>query len=592
MPTFPHLRRLLCFTLAVATTATTVSLRAFSLSGRSWPDGDIPMVLSLGAAPSGPLLDGSPDFNAVAEAALAEWNQHLTRSKFTSTRNQDAERRDGNRVNNVFFDTTQYGMSFGQNTLAVTLTRFNSSRRSIESDVIFNSALTWNSYRGPWRGNTRDFRRVALHEFGHVLGLDHPDKASPPQNISAVMNSIAGDTEGLQADDIAGGRALYDPGAGQAPIITSHPQSRTARVGERVTFGISATGSGGLTYTWIHIPLGGTLERDGEEIRLTSGPTLTIGSVQPVDAGTYRCVVTGPGGNIVVSNAAALSVTPLSTTTDTTLANISTRGVVGTGSNVLIAGFVVGGSTPKNVLVRAAGPALGALGVGGTLSDPVLRVVNSSGQTVAENDNWPSALQTNFQQVGGFAFPANSRDAALLLTNLAPGSYTATVSGANNTTGISLVEVYDADPDPATKRSRRLVNIATRGQVLSGENVIIAGLVVDGPGPRTYLIRAIGPTLLRAPFNISNAMRDPFLQIFRGDTLLRENDDWDAPESGMPALRDASQRVGAFPMTETRDNSGLDAAMLMTLEPGAYTAKVSGFEGSTGIALIEIYEVP
>jgi len=182
-----------------------------------------------------------------------------------------------------------------------------------------------------------------------------------------------------------------------------------------------------------------------------------------------------------------------------------------------------------------------------------------------------------------------------VLTTLPPGSYTAVVTGVGDLTGISLVEAYDADADAVTARSRRLVNIATRGQVFGGESVLIAGLVVTGPGPRTFLIRGIGPTLLKAPFNLSGALLDPFLEIYRGETLLRENDDWDSPVNGQPALRETARKVGAFPLVETRDaalRTGLDSAMLITLPPGSYTAKLSGFEGATGIGLIEIYEVP
>jgi hypothetical protein len=140
-----------------------------------------------------------------------------------------------------------------------------------------------------------------------------------------------------------------------------------------------------------------------------------------------------------------------------------------------------------------------------------------------------------------------------------------------------------------------LVNIATRGQVFGGESVLIAGLVVTGPGPRTFLIRGIGPTLLKPPFNLAGALLDPFLEIYRGETLLRENDDWDSPPNGQAALRDAAKKVGAFALMETRDTAlrtGLDSAMLITLPPGSYTAKLSGFEGTTGVGLIEIYEVP
>jgi hypothetical protein len=221
--------------------------------------------------------------------------------------------------------------------------------------------------------------------------------------------------------------------------------------------------------------------------------------------------------------------------------------------------------------------------------------VNSQSQVVAQNDNWENgsnltALTAAAQRVGAFAFKNGSRDAAVLVT-LPAGAYTAVVSGVNNATGIALVEVYDADPDAATARTRHLVNIATRGQVSTGDDVLIAGLVVKGDAPRTYLIRAVGPTLA-SKFAVSNALRDPFLQIYQGTRLLRENDDWDAPLAGQAALRAAAVQFGAFSLQETRNSSGLDAVMLVTLQPGSYTAKVTGFQGATGVALIEIYEMP
>lgn len=583
--------------LALLATATS---HAFDFTGRSWPDGDIHMVLALGATPAEPLSDGAADYNAVAQSALQEWNQHLTRSRFTAVRDLDAQRAQRNRVNNVFFNIDIYGMAFGQNVLAVTLSSTSASTgRAIESDVVFNATLTWNSYRGALRPNVREFRRVALHEFGHVLGLDHPDEASPPQTVAAVMNSrVSSEDERLTSDDVAGAKTLYDANSGVAPAIVAHPQSRTVRVGESYTLGVTATGPGPFTYTWAFTPAGSNTP---EPFSLAQGPTYTIGSVQPADAGRYTVAVSTLTGGYVISNTATLTVTPITTTADTTLANISTRAFVGSGSSVMIAGLVIGGTTPKQVFVRAAGPALADFGVGRALANPTLSIVNGAGQTVAQNDDWETqaagnsaaAIRNAESRLGAFQFKAGSRDAALVAT-LPPGSYTAVVSGANNTSGIALVEAYDADPDAATARSRKLVNIATRGQVNSGEDVLIAGLVVSGPGPRTYLIRAIGPTMWR-DFGVGDALMDPFLQIYQGETLLRENDDWDSPAAAQPALRQAAQRVGAFAMMETRDattRSGLDAAMLITLQPGSYTAKVTGFEDRTGVALIEIYEVP
>ena len=563
-------------------------LRAFDLQGASWADGNIVMHLQLGQ-PSTPLTDGSPDWASVAESALAEWNQYMVRSQFTIVRDSTATVTRTNRINNVVFRADIYGQAFGARTLAVTLgSTSTATGRSIERDVIFNSNRAWDSYRGNLRTGVTEFRRVALHEFGHVLGLDHPDQATPAQLISAVMNSTVSNIETARADDIAGVAALYNVGGNTAiPSIAAHPQSRTLSIGDSYTFSVTANGAEPLTYAWTFRASGAFFD---ETLRLATGASYTIGSVQSADAGTYRVTVSGAGG-VVASNVATLTVTPVTTSRDTVLANISTRGMVGSGSGVLIAGLVVGGTTPKNVLIRAAGPALGDFGVSGALLDPVLTIVNRDAEVMAQNDNWDSGGNANSitaasARLGAFQFKPGSRDAAALVM-LAPGNYTAVVSGEGDTTGVALVEAYDADADASTSRSRKLVNIATRGRVSGGDNVLIAGLVVAGPGPRTYLIRAAGPTLGLAPFNVSGVLADPFLQIYQDETLLRENDDWDAPVSAQSALRDAASRVGAFALQSRRDS-----AMIVTLQPGSYTAKVSGFTGGSGVSLVEIYELP
>ena len=180
--------------------------------------------------------------------------------------------------------------------------------RFTEQDVVFNSNLAWDSYRGALRGSNRDLRRVALHEFGHVLGLDHPDDAVPPQSVVAIMNSTVSSLDTLMSDDITGVKTLYDTGSGGAgtalPVIAAHPQSRTVQVGDSYTMSVTVTGTGPFTYAWGFRADGATSTATFD---LATGPSYTIGSVQAVDAGLYTAVVRGPGGT-VASNSARLTV--------------------------------------------------------------------------------------------------------------------------------------------------------------------------------------------------------------------------------------------------------------------------------------------
>ena len=585
--------------MAAGTLVATNAAFAYALTGLAWGDGPITMQLQLGPLTSA-LNDGSASWDLVAEASLTDWNGQITRSKFTAVRGSVAPKARRNSLNNVFFSPDIYGSAWGSGVIGVTLSQRNTTTGlTSENDVLFNSNLAWDSYRGALhRTNgvtTFDLRRVALHEFGHVLGLDHPDQATPLQFVSAVMNAAISNIDTLQADDIAGAKALYNPSSGP-PTIVSQPVSQTVTVGGNYTFSVLATGNGPFTYSWGFKAVGSNTT---STFRLATGPSYTIGSVQNADAGTYTVAVTNSLAT-TISSTATLTVTPVTTSPNTLLINLSTLGTVGADpSQQLIAGLVIGGTTPKTVLLRAVGPGLSAFGVSGSLAAPQLALVNSAGGIVATATAWgasPDAAKFPdvFTRLGAFQFQPGSSDSAILAT-LPPGNYTALVSGVGGATGAALVEAYDADPDLATSRTRRFANIATRGFVGSGAAALTAGLVVSGTGPHTYLIRAVGITLAGPDFKLTGVLLDPFLELYQGETLLRENDDWDTPASSQPALRAAATSVGAFALRETRDSvlrSGLDSAMIVTLQPGNYTAKVTGFQGATGIALVEIYELP
>lgn len=183
---------------------------AYVLEGQKWPDGSVVMQLQLGSV-TGSLIDGNTSWNDVAEGALATWNVSLGRLQFMVVRNSAIPIISGDGENSVFWSSTVFGSPFGSSTLAITQ-RWFSGTTLTEADVVFNNAKPWNSYRGALRPASdgvylNDLRRVALHEFGHVLGLNHPDLAG--QIVVAQMNSIESDLDGLAADDIAGAQALY-----------------------------------------------------------------------------------------------------------------------------------------------------------------------------------------------------------------------------------------------------------------------------------------------------------------------------------------------------------------------------------------------
>ena len=251
------------------------------------------------------------------------------------------------------------------------------------------------------------------------------------------------------------------------------------------------------------------------------------------------------------------------------LSNLSVRTAMAA-DQILIVGVVVNGG-PRNVLVRAAGPALANFGLGNAMTDPRLELYTGSTVTF-QNDNWPAALSDTFTSVGAFAFAAGSRDAAFVQPIDGARSIQAQGTGA----GVVLVEAYDT----GTGNTPRLVNVSARNRVGTGDDILIAGFNVAGTGTKQLLIRAVGPKL--AAFNVTGFLADPKLEVYSGSTKLSENDNWNS------TLTPAFAAVGAFAL----DPGSRDAALLTSLAPGSYTVQVSGADGGTGEGLIEIYEVP
>jgi uncharacterized repeat protein (TIGR03806 family) len=273
------------------------------------------------------------------------------------------------------------------------------------------------------------------------------------------------------------------------------------------------------------------------------------------------------------------------------LLNLAARAQVGVGANILIPGFVIGGTTPKTVLVRAVGPGLDQFGVAGALRSPALTLFDDRLQPIATNVRWNTAanaaeVRAAAQRVGAFALPENSADSALLVT-LAPGAYTAQTAGTNGT-GVALVEIYDAGDTGTANPSGaapRLINTAVRAQVGTGANVLIPGLVVSEGAAKTVLIRAVGPGL--AAFGVDGVLARPVITLYAGAESFVTNAGWNNA-SNAAEIRVTADRVGAFKLAE----GSSDSAILVSLSPGAYTVQVSGAAGTSGVALVEVYEVP
>jgi hypothetical protein len=251
--------------------------------------------------------------------------------------------------------------------------------------------------------------------------------------------------------------------------------------------------------------------------------------------------------------------------TPTALGNISTRLRVETGDNVLIGGFIVSGTQPKKIILRAIGP---SLPFADKLADPVLELRNSSGNLIASNDNWRSDQEAEI--IATTIPPSNDLESAIVTTLPANNSaYTAIVRGMNNGTGIGVVEAYDLDRTVDSK----LANISTRGLVQTGDNVLIGGLIVLGQNPLRVIVRAIGPSL-----PLPGALGDPTLELHDGNgALIAANDNWRS---------DQETEIIATTIPPSND---LESAIVRTLPPAAYTAIVRGVGGTTGIAVVEVY---
>jgi sugar lactone lactonase YvrE len=405
-----------------------------------------------------------------------------------------------------------------------------------------------------------------------------------PGAINALgFNAVGGTTYWIAVDGYGGNTGVLTLNltftAAVASTFTTQPLSQTVMAGGRTTFTAAAGGTPVPFLQWqVSSDGGGTwsdIRYEPPYSRL-SNDTLTISGVSAEMAGyQYRCVATNIAGP-VASNAATLNVVFSSR-----VVNLSVRSAAGAGSQTLIVGFVMVGEGNKALLLRGIGPTLSTQGVAAPLADPGLRLLNSiGGAAVATNDDWggSGAMAANFAALGAFALPADSKDAALY--QVIPSGLYSLHLVANAGTGVALAEFYDGDMAEGTAK---VVNVSARTQVGTGENVLIAGFVIAGNGPKAILLRGLGPSL--APAGVTGELVDPQIYLFGSNGLIGSNDNW----GGTQALKDAFAATGAGALIS---DTSKDAALLVTLQPGVYSAQVSGVGGTTGVGLVEIFLMP
>ncbi|MCX6954644.1 MAG: immunoglobulin domain-containing protein [Verrucomicrobia bacterium] len=353
------------------------------------------------------------------------------------------------------------------------------------------------------------------------------------------------------------------PARAQSGHFRTQPQSQFVQIGQTVT--LSATlGGGQPTFQW---------QKNGAPLPGATTGSLTVTVASAADAGSYTLVVSDRAG----SETSAPALLYLSR-----LANFSVRATLSPAAPSVTLGHGIVGRGSV-VLLRAIGPGLGQFGVRDGLADPRLTVLRTL--PASSNSGWSAApdaarVADEARRLGAFALAAGSADAALY--SAVEGTvFSAEAVSASNATGAVLLELYHADPAP----TNRLVNVSARARLGARDDRIAAGFVLAGQARTTLLIRAVGPSL--AAFGLSGALAAPRLELIRagsGEVLVR-NDQW----AGGAELRAAFAAAGAFPLAAADSK---DAALLVTLEPGAYSAQLTGVDGALGDALVELYVLP
>jgi len=449
---------------------------------------------------------------------------------------------------------------------------------------------------------------LAFDTNGNLLVTDFESQLVRRITPDAVVTTCAGEAGMRDGDQGAGNKAGFSLPCGIA--IDKNGTIYVANgSGNTISKGVYTAPPASLTVS-VASPIPSTPVVNGSApITLTTSSTGTPTSYQwylngaAIEGATnYQFTVyptaANQGDYTVTAANATETTTPvdagtLTVTTDAWLVNLSARAYSQSGAggaNQLIAGFVTTGPSSKTVLIRGDGPSLAAFNVTGFLTDPQLTLVQGN-TTLATTESWSASLDATFVALGAYALPAGSHDTALLET-LAAGPYTAQVISQTTNNGVALAEVYDAD---SLAPASRLVNISARAFVGTGGNILIGGFVIGGNTPQTVIIRGDGPAL--AGFGLSGALTNATLTLSSSSGTVAVNSGWNnvpgvgnAATGGIVVQRltaALSAKVGAFALTSGSN----DSAIVVTLPTGAYTAQVTGANGATGVALVEIYEL-
>lgn len=377
--------------------------------------------------------------------------------------------------------------------------------------------------------------------------------------------------------------------------IQTQPADRTIGAGGTTSFTLAATADSTLQFQWQGSTDGGTtwsnLSNTGSYAGVTTTTLVISNATIALDGVQYRCVASS-GTATATSRPAVLHVNPSGAIPTTRLVNIATRGYGSTGNRVMIGGFVVAGNTPKRVLVRAVGPSLTSRGIAATdvLADPVIEV-HQGEPIIASNDNWTentnaTELASVGAQIGAAPLDAGDTKSSALLLTLQPGVYTFVATGKGGTSGVVLLEVYDAE---TTATGSSFVNIATRAYSTSGNGVTIGGFVISGNTAKQVLMRAVGPSLSARGIAQAEVLADPMIELHdanHGNAVIATNDNW-GDNANADSIITTGARIGAAPFDASDTKS---SALLTTLQPGAYTFVASGKSGTSGVVLVEVYD--